>query len=178
MRLLLTGWLGAGCTEVANIIAKSKSFKVVNSYVAIKDLIKERGIPYQTFEQESRSGEYDLDVLLRNKVLEYLDEDEDLIIEGRAALLVLDRKFDLTGFLTAPKEERVRHVAFRREIDLERAAKVVEDSDRERRHLVRKLFDHELDLTMFDVVLNTSRYGYDWVATTILNLLEKNSSSG
>ncbi len=175
MKLLLAGWLGAGCTEVANTISKKRTFRVVNSYVAIRDLTREREISYQAFEEESRSGEFDLDHLLRNKVLEYLEEDGDLIIEGRAALLVLDRQIDLTSFLTAPRDYRVNRVASRREIDVESAAKVVENSDKERRYLVRKLYDHDLDLSMFDLVLNASRYGYEWAAATILDLLEKSS---
>jgi cytidylate kinase len=69
MRILITGWLGAGSTEVANKLAALREIEVFNSARAIRDLIAERGESFQIFETETRSGEYDLDYLLRNKTL-------------------------------------------------------------------------------------------------------------
>jgi len=172
MKVLLSGLLGAGCTEVAQILAKQKNAKVVNSVEAIKDIIGERGQSFQLFERESRSGEFDLDALLRNKALEYLEEFDNLIIEGRLALLVLDRTFDLKAFLTATLEDRIAHVASRRNIAKEQAAKIVHHSDRERERVVEKLYDQPLDLCRFDVVLNTSTYGFDRAARTLAEFLE------
>ena len=161
MKILVTGWLGAGSTEVAERLAGPAGIEMFNSVRAIKDLIAERDESFQIFEKETRSGEYDIDVLLRNKALEYLDEYDDIVIEGRLGLLVLDKCFDVKIFLNATKDDRVSHVAQRREIATAKATKVVDNSDRERRDLVEKLFDHPLELNRFDLVINTSSYGFD-----------------
>jgi cytidylate kinase len=173
MKVLLSGLLGAGCTEVAETLAKQEKAKVVNSVEAIKDLISERGQSYQLFDMESRSGEFDLDALLRNKALEYIDDFDNLIVEGRLALLVLDHPFDLKAFLTATLDERIAHVASRRKIGKEQARKVVQHSDKEREHVVEKLFDYPLDLCRFDVVLNTSTYGFERAAKSLGEFLRK-----
>jgi len=173
MRILLSGLLGAGCTEVAETLAKQDEAKIVNSVEAIKDLISERGESFQLFDMESRSGEFDLDVLLRNKALEYIDDFDDLIIEGRLALLVLDHAFDLKAFLTATLDDRIAHVASRRKISKEQARKIVQHSDKEREHVVEKLFDYPLDLCRFDVVLNTSTYGFERAAQTLGEFLRE-----
>ncbi len=173
MKIMLTGWLGTGCTEVANILAKKKNLLVVNSSRAIKDLVGERAQTFQLFEKESRSGEYDLDILLRNKILEYLDQQEAIIIEGRCGLLVLDHDFDVKAFLTGTKEDRTERIASRRSIEKEQAEKIVEKSDKDRRNVVKKLFDSALELSQFDIVLNTSTYSYEQIAGMLLGLLEK-----
>ncbi len=177
MRILVTGWLGAGATEIAEKLAAPKGTEVVNSVRAIKELVVERGESYQIFEKETRSGEYDLDVLLRNKALEYLDFYDDIIVEGRLGLLVLDQKFDIKVFLTGIKEDRIAHVASRRGIDTKKATKVVEYSDREREQVVEKLFDHPLELCRFDLVVNTSSYGMDKSAGLIAKIIADRGAS-
>lgn len=173
MKVLLTGWLGAGSTEIAQIIAKDLGMEVINSYKAIRDLVRERGESFELFESESRSGEYDIDVLLRNKALEYLEEERDLIVEGRIALLVLDREYDLKAFLTARTEDRVEHVAERRNVAKSKAQKIVEMSDRDRRSVVEKLLEYPLELNRFDIILNTSSYGFARAAATLIELLKE-----
>ncbi len=176
MKILLTGYLGAGSTEIANMVAEAEKAEAVNSVRAIRDLIRERRESFGIFERESRSGEFDLDALLRNKALEYVESFDNLIVEGRLALLVLDKDFDLKAFLTASEEDRVKHVAARRNISIEKAARIIKNSDKEREQLVEKICDYPLDLTRFDVVLNTSTYGYEGTAHTLRGLIGKSQA--
>ena len=173
MRILITGWLGAGSTEVASMLGALRKIEVFNSAMAIKDLVAERGESFQILERETRSGEYDLDYLLRNKALEYLDEYDGIVIEGRLGLLVLGREFDVRILLTGTESDQISHVASRRGIAAEKASKVVDSSDRERRALVEKLFDHDLELSRFDPVVNTSYYGFD-KSVSVIDTISRN----
>jgi cytidylate kinase len=172
MKIMITGWLGAGDSEVASIIRDRRKLLIINSHKAIRDLIRERGETFQLFETESSSGIYDLDVLLRNKALEYLEEEDDLILEGRLGLLVCDQKFDIQSFLTANHEDRAKHVSARRGIALEKAREVVEISDKDRKHAYYKIHDRTLEPSDFDLVINTSGYSFETTAGNIENLLD------
>jgi cytidylate kinase len=99
------------------------------------------------------------------------------VIEGRLGLLVLDKEFDVRIFLTGTKDDRISHMASRRGIAVEKASKVVDSSDRERRALVEKLFDHELELNRFDLVINTSSYGFD-KSVSLINTILQNHARG
>jgi len=170
MKIMITGWLGSGITEIANLISKKEDIEVFNSNKAIRELIAERGETFQLFETESSSGTFDLDVLLRNKALEYFDEYDNLLIEGRLGLLIHDQTFDLKTFLTASREDRDKHISRQRGISIEKAKSVVQISDRDRKYVFDKMYDKPLDLTEFDLLMNTSTFGYDLVADTITQL--------
>ncbi|MEM2092058.1 MAG: cytidylate kinase family protein, partial [Candidatus Bathyarchaeia archaeon] len=117
MKIALCGYLGSGCTEVAEILAGKLGLEVINTS-RILTMIRD-------FESLSRSGEVDLDLLIKNKLDEILQRD-NVIVEGRSAFFLLDRKDVIKIFLNASLEERVRHVASRRGIPLDEARDDVE----------------------------------------------------
>ena len=172
MKVLLAGLLGAGDSEVASKISRGGETPVFNSHRAIRDLIRERGETFQLFETESSSGTYDLDVLLRNKAFEYMEMEDQYIVEGRLGLLVCDHEFDIKIFLTANLEDRAKHVSKRRGIALQEAREVVEMSDKDRRYVFEKINDKPLVPSEFDLTINTSDLSLESTAEVIQCLLE------
>ncbi|MEM3174262.1 MAG: cytidylate kinase family protein, partial [Candidatus Bathyarchaeia archaeon] len=124
MKIAICGYLGSGCTEVAEILAGKFGLDVLNTS-RILTMIKD-------FETLSRSGEVDIDLIIKNKLEEILQQRDNIIIEGRSAFFLLDRKDIIKIFLNASLEERIRHVASRRGIPLDEAREDVERSDRDR----------------------------------------------
>jgi len=131
LKIALCGYLGSGCTEVAEILAGKLGLEVINTS-RILTMIRD-------FESLSRSGEVDLDLLIKNKLDEILQRD-NVIVEGRSAFFLLDRKDVIKIFLNASLEERVRHVASRRGIPLDEARDDVERSDRDRNGILQRFF--------------------------------------
>jgi len=165
--VLLPGMLGSGCTSVAQLLAGRLGLRVVNSESIIREIVSERGSSFLEMAAIIRDGEVDLESMIRSVALDYLNEG-DVLIEGRTALMLLDRPATIKAFLYADRDFRVKRVAERRGVAVEEAEREVERSDEDRERLVRRLYDRDwLDPNLYDVMLNTSRVGIERVASLI-----------
>ncbi|MEM2749882.1 MAG: cytidylate kinase family protein [Candidatus Bathyarchaeia archaeon] len=163
MKIALCGYLGSGCTEVAEILAGKLGLEVINTS-RILTMIRD-------FESLSRSGEVDLDLLIKNKLDEILQRD-NVIVEGRSAFFLLDRKDVIKIFLNASLEERVRHVASRRGIPLDEARDDVERSDRDRNGILQRFFKKDkIDPSDFDFSVKTNSKTFARVADIIADVV-------
>jgi cytidylate kinase len=73
--------------------------------------------------------------------------------------------------LVAPLAMRIRHTAKYYQLNEAEAAKFVREKDRARRRYVRRYFNAEIDdPTLYDVTLNTGRFGFARAAETIAQL--------
>jgi len=163
LKIALCGYLGSGCTEVAEILAGKLGLEVINTS-RILTMIRD-------FESLSRSGEVDLDLLIKNKLDEILQRD-NVIVEGRSAFFLLDRKDVIKIFLNASLEERVRHVASRRGIPLDEARDDVERSDRDRNGILQRFFKKDrIDPSDFDFSVKTNSKTFARVADIIADVV-------
>jgi cytidylate kinase len=120
----------------------------------------------------ARDGEIDLEDLVRNVALDYLDEG-NVIVEGRTALMLLDRPVLLKVFLYADKKVRAERVAKRRGISLEEAMREVERSDEDRDRLTERLYKkHFTDPSLYDMVLDTTNLSYSDAAALLERLMK------
>ncbi|MEM1530875.1 MAG: cytidylate kinase family protein [Candidatus Bathyarchaeia archaeon] len=169
MKIALCGYLGSGCTEVAEILAGKLGMDVINTS-KILTMIKD-------FESLSRSGEVDMDLLIKNKLDEILQRD-NIIVEGRSAFFLLDRKDVMKIFLNASLEERIRHVASRRGIPLDEAREDVERSDRDRNSVLQRFFKKdEIDPSDFDFSIRTNSKTFAKVADIIAEIIKNLSAT-
>jgi cytidylate kinase len=168
MKIALCGYLGSGCTEVAEILSGKFNLEIVNTsriLTAIKD-----------FDALSRSGEVDIDMIIKSKLEEILKRD-NIIVEGRSAFFLLDRKDLIKIFLNASFEERVRHVASRRGIPVDEARDDVERSDRDRNSIVQRFFKKDsVDPTDFDFTIKTNMKTFAKIADIIADVIKGFSS--
>ena len=169
MKIALCGYLGSGCTEVAEILSGKLNLEVVNTskiLTAIKD-----------FETLSRSGEIDVDILIKSKLEEILRERDNIIVEGRSAFFLLDRKDMIKIFLNTSFEERVKHVASRRGISLDEAKEDIVRSDRDRNSIVKRFFKKDApELSDFDFVIRTNMKTFAAIADIIIDVIKGLSS--
>jgi len=169
LKIALCGYLGSGCTEVAEILAGKLGMDVINTS-KILTMIKD-------FESLSRSGEVDIDLLIKNKLDEILQRD-NIIVEGRSAFFLLDRKDVMKIFLNASLEERIRHVASRRGIPLDEAREDVERSDRDRNSVLQRFFKKdEIDPSDFDFSIRTNSKTFAKVADIIAEIIKNLSAT-
>lgn len=168
LKIALCGYLGSGCTEVAEILSGKLNLEVVNTskiLTTIKD-----------FETLSRSGEIDVDTVIKSKLEEILQRD-NIIVEGRSAFFLLDRKDMIKIFLNASFEERVKHVASRRGISLDEAKEDVVRSDRDRNNIVKRFFKKDApELSDFDFVIRTNMKTFATIADIIIDVIKGLSS--
>ncbi len=164
LKIALCGYLGSGCTEVAEIIAGKLGLEVINTskiLIMIKD-----------FERLSRSGEIDVDLLIKNKLEEILQRD-NIVIEGRSAFFLIDKKDVIKIFLNSSFEERVKHVASRRGISIDEARLDVERSDRDRNSILQKFFKkNDLNPSDFDFSIKTNSKTFARIADIITDVIK------
>jgi len=164
MKIALCGFLGSGCTEVAEILAGEFGLETYNTSKVLKSI--------KNLDSLSRSGEIDIDEILKNKLEEILKID-NIIVEGRSAFMILDRKDVIKIFLNGSFENRVKHVAERRGISIEDAKDDVQRSDKERSQMYKMLFGKDCaDVSNYDFALNTDSKTYSRIAKMITDLIK------
>ncbi len=163
MRIALCGYLGSGCTEVAEILASDFGLQTFNTSKILETV--------KNFDSLSRSGEIDMDEVIRNKLDDILKGD-NVVVEGRSAFLALGKKGVIKVFLNTPVEDRIKHVAERRGIRADKAKDDIRRSDEERNHLLQRSLGKDcVDITVYDFTLNTSSKTHSRVATTIADII-------
>jgi cytidylate kinase len=164
MKIALCGYLGSGCTEVAEILAGEFGLETFNTSRILRSI--------RNFDSLSGSGEIDIDKVVKDELDEILKND-NIIIEGRSAFIVLNIKGVMKIFLNASLEDRVKHVAERRGIRIEDARDDVVRSDEERNHMFQRLFGKSCtDVSNYDFSLSTDSKTYSRVAKIIVNIME------
>lgn len=164
MKIALIGYIGAGCSEVAEILASKFKLEIVNTSRIIESI--------KDFGSLSKSGEIDWDIVIKTKLEESLEED-NVIVEGRSAFMLLDRRDLIKIFLNAPSEDRIKHLAKRRGIPIEKAREDIERSDEERNHLIQRFFKKNyLDPTNFDFSIKTSSKTFSKIADIIAEVIK------
>ena len=170
MKIALCGFLGSGCTEIAEILAAKFGLEPVNTSRIIASV--------KNFDSLSRSGEIFFDKIIKQKLDEMLEKEDGVIVEGRSAFFLLDRKDVVKIFLNASFEDRVKHVAERRGISIEEAREDVERSDEDRRDLLRRFLKKDtVEAGLFDFAINTSSKTYSKIADILYEVIKSISES-
>jgi len=164
MKIALCGYLGSGCTEVAEVLASEFGLETYNTSKILESI--------KDFDSLSRSGEIDIDEVIKDRLEEILKND-NIIIEGRSAFIILNKKGVVKIFLNASFEDRVKHVAERRGISIDNAEDDVRKSDEERDHMIQRFFGKNCsDVSNYDFALNASSKTYSRVAKIIVSIIK------
>ncbi|MCD6444190.1 cytidylate kinase family protein [Candidatus Bathyarchaeota archaeon] len=174
LKIALAGQLGAGCTEVARLISEKTGVKVFNSETLIRKLIVDLGTSFRNLQEYVASGEVNMDKILDSLVLDIINAEEDVVIEGRSAFFLLKRKDVFKVLLVADDDFRAERVSNRRGITLEEAKDDIKHSDEERRNLVKRFHNVDLlDPKLYDLVINTSFRDMEDIANLVLKAYEE-----
>lgn len=178
MHIAICGELGAGCTEVAEILSKMLGMNFINSASIIRGIVVDfRGVhpeeSFSEFERHVLSGEVDLDRMIASKIDELLEQ-ADTIVEGRSSLMLLNKDGVFKVLLVASPEIRAKHIAKRRKITTEEAIEAINVSDAERGHMVEKLLKKDWrDPHLYDLIINTGLRSHQEAAELICETVQK-----
>lgn len=169
MKIALAGQLGAGCTEVAEIISRKTGIKMFNSETLLRKFLAETAMKFSNFEEYVSSGEVRIDRIFEGLVLDVVNLEDKVIIEGRSALFLLKKEGIFKVLLVADDKFRISRIAERRRISLERAEEEIRHSDAERENLVKRFYGlNWLNPKNYHLVVNTSFKKMEDVAETVL----------
>ncbi|HXT13820.1 MAG TPA: cytidylate kinase-like family protein [Candidatus Angelobacter sp.] len=108
------------------------------------------------------------------EILLTLGHQGDVVIVGRGAQYALPSEFGLRVRMVAPVEVRVRRIAKRENMSLDRARKAIKKSDRERTRLAFKEYRRILtDPLNYDVTINSAEMTVEDATEVVLNALQR-----
>lgn len=171
--ILIAGELGAGCTEVGELLSKKLGLEVHNTEKLIRSLVSSPTLSFKSLVEKSVSGEIEIEKVLYSMVLDIVNNGP-AIIEGRSALMALTHEADLKVFLYRDMNDRIKHLAERRKTeDLRQLEEDIKASDIDRNSLVEKLFHRNWrDPLLYDLMINTSKMSQEETASLILEALK------
>lgn len=168
MKIALCGYLGAGCTRVARILASRLVLKSVDMAMNTSGILSS----VEDSDLLSKSGGIDFDMVVKKRTEDLLKGD-NIIVEGRSAFMLLDREDVTKVFLNTPLKDRVKHVADRRGISIEKAREDVVRSDEDRDSLIQRFYNKNYpDAESFDFSITTSSKTFSEVAEIIDDLMK------
>lgn len=167
--ITISGPPGSGKTSCAADLAKLLGLNFLSSGSVFRELAKQRGLTLEEFskvaEQDS-SIDKEIDSMTQRKARE-----GGIVIEGRLAAWFAKDYADLKVYLTAPLNERARRVAQRDGISFREALQAITARELNERRRYREYYGIDVDdLSIYDVVLNTSLWDKDSVVK-ILKLM-------
>ena len=166
-RISICGELGAGCTEIGQILSRRLDLGCINSADAVKSIVLSFQVSFKEFEEDVRSGKINLDKMIHGEIDE-LSERRGFIVEGRSAFMLLNDEDIFKVLLVASETIRAKRVSEMRNITIEEAEEAICLSDKERKSMVEKLFKKDwLDPQSYDMVINTGSRSYKETADLI-----------
>ncbi|MEM1557014.1 MAG: cytidylate kinase family protein [Thermoproteota archaeon] len=171
--ILIAGELGAGCTEVGELLSKKLGLEVHNTEKFIRNLVSSPTLSFKALVEKSVSGEIEIEKVLYSMVLDIVNNGP-AIIEGRSALMALSHEADLKVFLYRDFKDRLKHLAEKRKSEeLRQIEEDIKASDIDRSSLVEKLFHRNWrDPLLYDLMINTSKISFEETALLIIEALE------
>ena len=117
-------------------------------------------------------------VRLTERVVQEIAQEGRVVFVGRAAPAVLARERDaLHVKLVAPRDHRIRVAAERLGMSLDDAAKVVDETDRNRARYHREYYDRDWhDPANYDLTINTGALGIDGATEVVVGEVERRKS--
>jgi len=168
--LLLCGQLGAGCTEIADIISKRMNMAFYNTEILLHRLAADLDLSFSGIAGRATSGEVEIDESIAGLITGYMHDKhmKRVIIEGRTAFMAFLEPATVRALLMAPIYVRANHIAHMRGIDFEKAKEEVMASDEDRGNLVKRLWKLDwLDSSLYDLIINTGAWSYEQAASMI-----------
>lgn len=166
--ILICGQKGSGCTEVAEILAGKLNHGIIvydfSSLIriAVGDHV-DAGLTFSDF--FARTTESGIIEHARLAILRHASS--QAIIEGKSAFLGLDEKA-FRILLVANRHKRVEHVAATQHVTVKEASRIVDESDKKRAKIVKKLYHKDWQaLSLYDLVIDTTKISYHRVAEII-----------
>ena len=112
-----------------------------------------------------------------SKLLMIAAQHGNFVMVGRGSQFILPREFGLFVRLHAPVKTRVANVIVSHKLSEKKAKKLVKKTDQERGEFLKTYFRNDgTEPSLYDIVIDTSRFTEDSIAKLIQNALESRIS--
>ena len=154
------------------VITFSRGYGTGTSIIT-RELSERLGIPVYGKDYVCRQLQDPKDMRLQNDIVKKLAQKPCIIVGRGASVTLADQSNVLNIFVYADKEDRIRRIMKKEQIDRPAAEERIRTVDRERREFFQKntgLYWGDLD--RFDIILDSSKYGIENCADIIMRYLE------
>jgi cytidylate kinase len=172
MLITVSGPAGSGKSTLAAGLAEHLGYDHVSGGDIFRDIAAERELsPLELNKLAEEDDQIDRD--LDRRLRETAQERDDLILESRLAGWMAGEYADIRLWLDAPLSVRAGRIADREDKSVEQARKetVARTSSETRRYEEYYGIDID-DLEIYDLVLNTARWGPDSVLSVVIDAAE------
>ncbi len=165
MRVTIGGPPGSGKTTVSKIVSKELRYTHIYTGDIFRNLAKERGMSLEDFSRlAEKDHSIDIEVDKRQKELGTKD---NIILEGRMARFMIVP--DLSVWITAPFEERVRRISQRENLAYNVVFKDTEKREKSEINRYQKIYNVDIsNLASYDLVINSLRLSAEGVSQIII----------
>lgn len=165
MRVTIGGPPGSGTTTVAKIVSKKLQYTHVYTGDIFRNLAKEKNMSLEDFSKlAEKDFSIDMEVDRRQKEL---GANDNIILEGRMARFMINP--DLSVWITAPIDERVRRIFLRENLNYTEAYKNTELRENSEKNRYQKIYNVDIsNLASYDLVINSLRLSAEGVSRIII----------
>jgi len=178
MLVTVSGPPGCGKSTLAAALAEELGCEHVSGGDIFRDVADDRGLtPVEL--NELAEEEPEIDYELDRRQYDLAREREDLVLESRLAGWLAGDHADLRVWLTAPLDIRARRIAEREDKTVDTAREETQRRAASEAHRYETYYDIDIDdLSIYDLMLNTARWGPDEVLTVIDTAVESYRPGG
>ncbi|NHN47201.1 AAA family ATPase [Halostella sp. JP-L12] len=161
MLLTVSGPPGSGKSTNAARLADEFGLEHVSGGDIFRSLADERGLSLAEFNERAEEDDQ-IDRDLDRRLREIAVERDGVVLESRLAGWLAGDEADLRFWLDAPVDVRAERIADREDKPVEQAREETETREASEAQRYREYYDIDIsDLSIYDVSLNTARWGED-----------------
>lgn len=173
MLITVSGPAGSGKSTLAASLAAELSYEHVSGGDIFRSIAEERDLtPLELNRRAEEDDQIDRD--LDRRLRSTARDSENLVLESRLAGWMAGEYADLRLWLDAPMDVRAERIADREEKSVEQAREETQARTDSEALRYQEYYGIDIDdLAIYDLVINTARWGPDGVTDLALQAVEK-----
>ena len=176
MVITISGAHGTGKSTLARRLAKRFNLRYVSAGGIFRELAKKHNMSVEEFGRYCEQN-YEVDRQI-DKLIQDEAKKGNVILDGQLSWYFAKNYAHLKILLKAPLEVRIKRIALRDGIDYDSALKATiarEESEQKRYKEIYNI--SEIPCCIFDVVLDTSKYGLQSIENILATIVEELDAS-